>query len=228
MIKERLLTVANYIEEGSLIDIGTDHGYLLIYLLKNNKLKYGLGVEVSKGPLDNLKLNLNKYGFNNEIKSVLSDGLKNISQNEIDMYHAISICGMGGVLISNILFNSKEKLVNKKLYLQPNNHSDKLRRTLNELNFIIKDEKIILDNNIYYEVLVCEYSDNNIDQLTREEYYFGPINLINKSDLFIAKYEKHLQHLMKINQSLIDNNLNNDLLISEINQIKGVINYENK
>ena len=60
-------------------DIGTDHAYLPVYLVECGKIHKAIAADVREGPLENAKGNISKNGFDQQIKTVLSDGLEKIS-----------------------------------------------------------------------------------------------------------------------------------------------------
>ena len=86
------------------------------------------------------------------IKICQSDGLKNI---DLD-FDTVIIAGMGGNLIKDIINDSKDKLENKKIILEPNNDQALVREYLMNNDFMIIDEYAIYDMNKYYEVIVCK------------------------------------------------------------------------
>lgn len=221
MLKLRLKEVGNLIKEDSLIDIGTDHGYLIIDLLRKQQISRAMAVEITKGPLDNVTTNVSNHPLSAQVECVLSDGLTNVSPELVANYKAISICGMGGSLISKILTDSSDLITDKVLYLQPNNGEKVLRQTLVELGFKITDELVVVDNNIFYEIIKAE-PGNSV--LSEEEMYFGPVNLVKLSEQFKNKHIEHHNHLMKINGNLLRNNKENQKLINEIQLIERVLN----
>ena len=100
MLSKRLQRVLDYIQiDDKLADIGCDHGYLSLYAIKKG-VKFVQLVDNKIGPLNVAKKNLSKENLNAEIKYSLSSGLSNIDIN-VD---TVAICGMGGDLISKILF----------------------------------------------------------------------------------------------------------------------------
>ncbi len=220
MLKKRLENVANLIAEDNLIDIGTDHGYLLIDLVQKQKITRGLAVEVVQGPLDNVKDNVKRHGLDC-IEFALSDGLTKVDKQNTDNYSSISICGMGGKLISDIITDSIDKFEGKTLYLQPNNGEQVLRRTLISNGFQITHEEVLIDNDIFYEIIKAIPGNQ---QLTDEEVYFGKCNLAASSDVFVAKYTDRLSHLQKISDKLRTNNVDDKHIKNEIELIEGVLN----
>lgn len=216
MLKKRLQTVASLVTEKSIIDIGTDHGYLIIDLFKREVVDSALAVEITKGPLDNVMSNINSHNISN-VEFLLSDGMTKASQSQIDNYDAISICGMGGSLIAKILDDSKEKLNGQTLYLQPNTGEAKLRSMIVELGYKIVDEDIIIDNDIYYEVIKAE---PGIVTYNEHELYFGPVNSRQKNDNFTAKYKSRLNHLYSIKEDLESNGACNEKIDNEISMLE--------
>ncbi len=220
MLKKRLAKVEQLITENSLIDIGTDHGYLIIDMLQKKQLRQALAVEVAKGPLENVKSNVSSQSVTN-VDFALSDGLKQVSKEVVDKYDAISICGMGGVLIGNIIEQSAHKITTQSLYLQANNNEAKLRAKLNQLGFAIVDETIIIDNEIYYEIIVAKRGEQI---LSERELYFGKINLAKQTDAFVAKHREQQKHLQAIAEKLEQNEVENQKLMTEIDLLEGILN----
>ncbi len=221
MLKERLKQVGNLVTEDSLIDIGTDHGYLIIDLLKSGVISSAMAVEITKGPLDNVTTNVKNHRLKERVEFRLSDGLKSVEIGDTANYQAVSICGMGGALIAKIIEDSSSKFRGKTLYLQPNNGEQKLRETLVKLGFKIEMELVISDNDIYYEIIKAV---PGIADYCLEELYFGPINLQLKSEMFMAKHKEHAKHLMKINEQLKLNNAQNQKIIKELKMLGGMLN----
>ncbi len=156
-------------------DVGTDHALLPIYLIKENLADKVVASDVREGPLKFAKKNVLAEGFTN-IDVILSDGIKHLT----DDIEVVIITGMGGKLIADILNDNLKKV--KRLILQPNVAADTLRKHLQSIGFNIIFETIIMDNNIYYEIIVADKGDSF---LTEREFMFGPINLKNKTKHFI-------------------------------------------
>ena len=97
-ISKRLLCCAAMVPSGSRVaDIGTDHGYLGIYLLQNGISPHVIACDLRKGPLDNARKNARLFEVDGSMAFRLSDGLAEISPEEID---CAVLAGMGGDLIS--------------------------------------------------------------------------------------------------------------------------------
>lgn len=221
MLKERLKQVGNLITEDSLIDIGTDHGYLIIDLLKNHVINTAMAVEITNGPLDNVMTNVKNHRFGDKVEFFLSDGLKKVPAEVVNNYQAISICGMGGGLIAKILADSATKITGKSLYLQPNNGEPALRQALVELGFKIEQELVVVDNQIHYEIIKAVPGEIHYSE---QELYFGPINLQQQSNEFKSKHMEKHRHLMGINAKLKENNKQNKKIEDQLKMLEEVIN----
>lgn len=172
MIKltNRLKMVANLAESREkVVDIGTDHAYLPVYLLQNKIFKTALACDINEGPLKNAQETINKYELSDKIITRLSDGLKEVNKNEAD---AVIIAGMGGILISEIL-SSAEWLKNsdKQLVLQPMTHLYDVRKYLCENGFEILKEQTAKEGKRNYIAISARYSGKS--NLRPEWYYYA-------------------------------------------------------
>lgn len=217
-ISKRLLSVAKYINGyESLADIACDHGYLGIYAAKNYSLKEVLLTDINEMPLASAKENIKKYNLNNIISTKLGNGLKPLDKN----YDVISICGIGGILMTEILSNDLEKIKNaKRLILCPNTDSYNVRKFLNDNNFIIEYEEVVFDYK-YYEIIVCSYQ-NEFSDYNELELKYGPCLLKNKTLEFVKLHEKQL-NLLSSQLPNITNIEQNNKIINKINEIKSIL-----
>ncbi|WP_412520860.1 tRNA (adenine(22)-N(1))-methyltransferase [Staphylococcus simulans] len=198
ILNQRLTAVSKYITGDILADIGSDHAYLPIYAIENNLCTSAIAGEVVKGPYQAAVDNVKKYSMQNTIDVKLGDGLNVLEKT--NRVNTITICGMGGPLIAEILQNGKEKLMNQpRLALQSNIQTSVLRRTLMRLNYHIVDEEIIEEKGHIYEIVIAEYGNQELDE---KELKFGPLLMNSKSDLFIKKWNRELEALRKIQSHL--------------------------
>ena len=115
-INKRLTKVSEYLNHNKLADIGSDHAYLPIYAIQNNLVKEAIAGEVVKGPFLSAQKNTELHGLSKSIEIKLGDGLEVVN----DTVDVITICGMGGPLIAQILDEGKEKfltLFNERIVL---------------------------------------------------------------------------------------------------------------
>lgn len=155
ILSERLSTIKDFIPQNSIVgDIGTDHGYLPVYLIEKRISKKVIGTDISSNSLRKIIQFVNSRGLNDYIDIRLGDGLNVIKPFEID---TVVIAGMGGLLIRDILRDNADITDSiTHFILQPNVAADELRKYLYENNFIIIDEKLVKEANKFYEVIYAK------------------------------------------------------------------------
>ena len=205
-INKRLKLVAEYVENRRLADIGSDHAYLPIFLAKNNKIDFAVAGEIVEGPHKVSIKNVQEENLVGVIDCRKAAGLDAIELS--DNIEVITICGMGGKLIADILEKGKDKLANKpNLVLQPNVGENFVREKLQELGYEITAENIIEeDGHIYeitaeniieedghiYEIIVAKPGVMN---LSEDEINFGKYLLVEKNELFVKKQKLELSKI---------------------------------
>lgn len=222
-INERLKLVASYVNYKRLADIGSDHAYLPIYLAKNKKINFAIAGEVVDGPHKSSIKNVTDNNLENVVYCRKGSGLEVISLD--DNIEVITICGMGGKLISDILESGKDKLINKpQLILQPNVASNLVREKLEKLNYSIIEENIIEEDGHIYEIIVAQYGKMKLTELEKE---FGKFLPISKSDVFIKKWTLEIEKINYIiSQLKKSNNVDENKILfleNRVNIIKKMI-----
>lgn len=151
-LSKRLKALANMVTDGNrLADIGTDHGYIPIYLCQTGKIPSALAMDIGKGPLQQAQTHIAEHGLSEQIKTRLSDGMAALQFGEAD---TILIAGMGGGLVMKILSEGAEKLTGKEeLILQPQSEIALVREFLRVRNFQILNEDMILEDGKYYPMM---------------------------------------------------------------------------
>ena len=155
-LSERLLTIAEHVEKDEVAaDIGTDHGYIPIWLMTNFKCKNVILSDVNEGPLKKAVENIKKYFPENSFDLRLGNGMEILNPGEAD---TVIIAGMGGLLIKQILSKEPKKTaLLKKMILQPRNNSAELRRFLKNLsNFTITDEQVVKEIDKFCEIITVK------------------------------------------------------------------------
>lgn len=199
-LSKRLAKAAAYVPQGArLADIGSDHAYLPANLAINHIIDYGVAGEVVKGPYENAVHEIQREHLEEKIFPRFADGLKAIEDG--DQIDTITICGMGGTLIRNILEKDKSKLQNHPLLiLQPNVGSNVLRQWLQANHYQIMHEDILEEDDHIYEIIVAKYANQPM-QLSSEDLFFGPILRKHQNNAFLKKWEKEIEKNEKaINQ----------------------------
>ena len=189
MVKIRLDTIASFVEEyDRVVDIGCDHAYIPIYLVKENKCRSVIASDINELALLGAKKNIEKEKLTKKIQVVLSDGLKNIDQNKID---TIIIAGMGSSTILHILKDIDKNNV-KKLILQSNNDHYLLRKKVLQSGFYLAKEQVIYEKGHYYVIGMYLLGKK---KLKTRELYYGIYNDKNKDYYrFLEKKLKKENH----------------------------------
>lgn len=224
-MEERLKRLAEMVDQDArLADIGTDHAYLPIDLIKNKKIDFAIASDVAKGPLENAKKDIIAAGLQDKIETRLGSGLETLT--EADNLDTIVIAGMGGKLMSELLQQAK---VTGKLYptliLEPNIGEPGVRRWLMENNYEIVNEEIIEVSGHIYELIKAKLQDKQV-MLSEKEIQFGPQLLQEKNSTFIKKWTNQLNYqntlLSNLNKAKIkasDRIKETESLIKEIEEV---------
>ena len=181
----RLSACASFVPEGAaLADIGTDHGYLPIYLLQSGRIRSAIAADVRKGPLQSAMANGEKYRV--EMETILSDGFDAIPKDPFD---TAVIAGMGGELMTRIL--SKAEYLRSgqiRLILQPMTSAHVLRRFLWQEGFCLEREKAVAEEGKIYTVMSVAY-DGVRRKWEEWEAYMGKLE---EKDCFSGMYAARL------------------------------------
>ena len=152
MTDSRIKAVLNFVRRGSRVaDVGADHGYLSLELIKSGRASRVIATEKNQHPFEALSKNISGVA---EIEARLGDGLTILTAGEVD---TICIAGMGGALIVKILEESPEVVqAARSLILQPMNATDKVREWLAAHDWTIADEDLAESAGIIYEIICAE------------------------------------------------------------------------
>ena len=203
-LSNRLEAVANFVPFNSvLLDIGTDHAMLPIYLCEEGQIKKAYASDNKEGPLTIAKNNIAVYGLSNKISTLKSDGIKDISSDILNEVSCVTIAGMGGILIRDILSveSWKKVLSNKSLVLQPNSNAEDVRRQIVKMGFAIVDETIVYEDGHYYEIIYAQIGESDYEEL---DYKYGPVLRREKSPYFYDYMNKRLDDLNRILEAIDD------------------------
>ena len=183
-ISDRLLACCRFVHPGDRVaDIGCDHGYLGIYLLKNQIASHVIAADINEGPLNTAVFNSEKYGVRDKMQFFLSDGVKNIPR-EFDM---LVCAGMGGNTMISILEAAPWlKEGNYRLILQCQSKRPELRKYLSETGWFIRDEAVLKEGKFFYTVMEVVYMPGM--ELTAGGCHFPPALLRNPGKELPAFY----------------------------------------
>lgn len=146
----RLQAIARQIPQGArLADVGTDHGYLPVWLLLNGYVETAIAADLREGPLDRARETAQQYGQGENISFRLCDGLTGITAEEVD---TVVIAGMGGETIAAILEAAPWTCQDKLLLLQPMTGMPQLRQWLQRHGYAILHEQIAREGKRLYSI----------------------------------------------------------------------------
>lgn len=230
VLSQRLLTVSRHVRDGAfLADIGSDHGYLPIYLLQKGKIKRAIISDINEGPLNTARENAALSGVCDRVDFFLSDGaLEFLNYPFTD----VSVCGMGGELICSIIENAPSfKNEGVRLILQPMSKQSVLRKYLCENGFEILFEEYSLDAGKYYLTLVAHYTGEKkeISDIYEE---LGDIDTrvkLNRAETgYLRAKARSLRKSISGKQKANINTLSEEELLLKINQILNSKGWENE
>lgn len=166
--------VADAVDSGCvLVDVGTDHANLPVWLVLNSRVKSAVAADLRQGPLDNARKTVREYEVEDRVRLVLSNGLEMIEPGDYN----ISLAGMGGTLTVNIL--SAAPWIKRKgthLLLQPQSHAYDVRKWLYENGFETEYEKACFDGGHHYVLISSRYV-GKISAVADERLYLGKLCL---------------------------------------------------
>lgn len=196
-LSKRLNWIIEKIDKVDVVaDIGTDHGYIPIYLIKNNIAQKVIACDINKDPLRKAEINASLEGALNKIDLRLGAGLHPLKNKETEV---VLIAGMGGNLIRDILENDLDKIKPLKyLLLQPAQNPEILREYLYNNDYEILDEDICLDENKYYEIFKVRYKNRDYIHLENIFYEVSPLMLNKKLPLLKSYIENKIEKNKKI------------------------------
>lgn len=203
-LSKRLQKAADYIVEyGSvpirLVDIGSDHAYLPVNLLLNNKIEWAIAGEVVDGPFESAQSEVSRQELNHKISVRKGDGFEVVTDE--DQMNVAAICGMGGVLITQILQAGFEaEKLPSLLVLQPNNGVPAIRKWLMEHDFQLLNESLIEEKGQIYDVLVAEKVTNSNKPVgySSKQLFFGPYHLEQPTKVFYRYWQQDLEHQKRV------------------------------
>lgn len=208
-LSPRLQTIADFVEKGqSLADIGTDHGFLPLFLTENNISPKVVLSDINTGPLEKAAMNIARHCPGKDFDLRLGSGISTIAAGEVDV---IVIAGMGGLLIADIMGEDPLRSGSyKKFILQPRNAQDKLRMWLLHNDFSLCDERLVREGKFICEIVVAEpngqrasiHPNNGLFQ--RElDFEISPILFQRKDPLLTTFIKNKISTEIKIATNLL-------------------------
>ncbi len=192
MLTPRLNLIKNQVQGISVADIGTDHGFVPIELVKKGICQTAIASDINTGPAHIAKTNIEKEGLSIDVR--VGSGLSVLTKGEVQ---EIIIAGMGGKLISNIISDHMDIAKSARLILQPMNAQYELRKFLTENDFSIEHEDLALEGFKVYNVIVCSANkDNSIEYQSEIDFHIP--HILKNHIYFKHLKEKKIREFSKI------------------------------
>lgn len=192
MLTKRLNCILNYVNCKVAADVGTDHAYIAVELIKSGKAEKVIASDINEGPLNIAKNNIIKEGLSEKIETRLGGGLSVLEEGEAD---TVIIAGMGGELICQIIKDDIKKAKKSVLIIQPMNAQYEVRKFLFENGFKIKCEDIECEAHRVYNIIIAE--NGKQEPFEKDIYYHIPFYLKENRN-FIHLYNKKKNEFLKI------------------------------
>ena len=172
-ISDRLRIVAHMCDKGAVVaDIGTDHGYLPIYLVQEGIAPSAIAMDLRKGPLEKAKKHICDNCLEDRIQTRLSDGLEKLSKNEAD----IVTKGM------NVITQ------NTTLIVSPQSEVGDFRHFLVSQGLVVDDEQMLKEDGKYYFIIKCRKSEESVcSEFSETQYQYG-WKLLDSKDKTLYEY----------------------------------------
>lgn len=184
----RMKAIADMVTPGKVVaDVGCDHGYISIYLIQKEICQKAIAMDVAGGPLGTAKANVEEMELTDHIELRLSDGFEKLLPGEADR---VVIAGMGGMLMINILDSGRDKLFQgTELILSPQSDQMQVRKYLRKNGFRIIDEKMMLEDGKYYNIIRAEKENEMLGKS-------ATVSSDNDTDI-MELYDRYGEHLIK-------------------------------
>lgn len=208
-LSKRMLAVAGLVPAGvTACDIGCDHGFVAIYLVKEGICPKVIAMDINEGPLLRAKEHIESAALSAYIDTRLSDGMEKLETGEAECMIA---AGMGGRLVVKIMQDYPEKLQGLRyLVLQPQSEISLVRRFLRENGFVIRKEDMVFEDGKFYPMMLPvlkstdkeepKNSDRAVEMLYREslEDEFGPCLIRDRHPVLIQYLDRWEKQQNKI------------------------------
>lgn len=164
-LSDRLSAIVSMVTPGNRVcDIGCDHGFVPIYLVKQGISPSALAMDVREGPLSQAKIHIRDYNLENLIQTRLSDGLSAFRAGEAE---TLICAGMGGRLLMRILSEEADKAASfRELILQPQSEVGQFRAFLRRQGYLCVDENMIEEDGKFYPMMKAVYAGEKAERTT--------------------------------------------------------------
>lgn len=206
-LSKRLIACCNFVAPGDRVaDIGCDHGYLGIHLLKNGIAASVIAADINQQPLDSAYKNAHKFHVADKMRFYLSDGVKNIPRD----FDTMVCAGMGADTMISIL-EAAPWLQNKqyKLILQCQSKTPMLRKYLSDKGWYIRNETVLRDGRFLYTVMEVVWEPEKCT-LSEGQLYISPA-LLRSGSPYLEEFYKDT--IFRLNRTITGQGENADPIL---------------
>ena len=184
-LSNRLQALASFVTENARVaDIGTDHGYIPVWLAQNGIAAEIVAADINKGPLDHARETAAIFGVTGSIRFELCSGLQ---FDNSGTYDTVIIAGMGGELIASILKDAPASaLHHRRFILQPNSRIPYLVQWLQENGYTVLTTKLVKDAGKLYQILIVDFGEMQV--IERESAQLVLHHYIDQKDPLLGEY----------------------------------------
>ena len=186
-LKGRLLSIAEMVPPSRcVVDVGTDHGRLPVWLVKRGIAEKAVVTDISAASLKKAEALIKNHGLEGVIEPRVGDGLSVICPGEAD---TVVISGMGGLLIRDILEGAPQVTAGVETFvLQPMKSQSFLRKWLTDSGYAIVDESLVREKGRFYEIMVVRHGKQHIPG---DVYYDIGYVLVKKQHPLLKEFIEH-------------------------------------
>lgn len=230
-ISDRLAHLADMVSKDAVLaDVGTDHGYIPIYLMQTGKIQRAFAMDIGKGPLLRAKEHIETCGLGEYITLRLSDGLAALGPNEAD---TVLIAGMGGGVTIHILEEGQEIIpFLKELILQPQSEIFKVRKYLYQKGYCIDREDMVFEDGKYYPMMhiTLEKTQDDFTYTSEEKQIFFRYGrrLLEGRHPLLRQYLIHTAGQYETIQENLKKQKQTDAITGRLHQITEELDYVKK
>lgn len=213
-LSKRLRAVADLLSDGLVVaDIGTDHGYIPIFLIESGKSPRVIAMDINQGPLLRAEAHIREHGLEKLISTRLSDGMQALEPGECE---AAVLSGMGGGLVIKILEGGASvRKSMREWILQPQSEIAKVRQYLCENGYRITEEDMVEEDGKFYPIM--RVINGDAPEYHNIELRYGKLLLEEKHPVLITYLQKEIKTKEQILKRL-DSGQGNRERICELQQ----------
>ncbi|MBR4223231.1 MAG: SAM-dependent methyltransferase [Oscillospiraceae bacterium] len=175
-LDRRLAACADMVTGGFAADIGTDHGYLPSYLVRNGICSRAIAADINAAPLAAARRTVTAEGTSDRVQLILSDGLRDVP---LDGVTDIILAGMGGELISRIVLED-ERCRETAVICQPMTKAEVLRREMWSHGYALERERAVISGKHIYSVMRWRYTGG--EPYDDADVYIGKLSYEDETD----------------------------------------------